>query len=89
MQNNIFNSKEKRKLARVNEYSLAEKRELGKLIVKDYEKELKILEDRTHHDSKRKKHLPLKPKQGFLAIAVVFSNVYFSLTVNMSFQLSI
>ena len=56
---------------------------------KDYEKELKILEDRTHHDSKRKKHLPMKPKQGFLAIVVVFSNVYFSLTVNMSFQLSI
>ena len=31
----------------------------------------------------------MKPKQGFLAIVVVFSNVYFSLTVNMSFQLSI
>ena len=73
-------------------YSLAEKRELGELIVKHkkkYDKELKNLEGNTHYDYKRKKHLPMKPKRGFLATAVVVSSVYFSPRVNISFQLSI
>ena len=32
--------------------------------------ELKELEGKTRYDHKRKKHVPMKPKQGFIAAAV-------------------
>ena len=54
-------------------YSLAEKKELGELVEKykkEYDKEVKTLQGKTHYDYKRKKHVPIKPKQGFLATAV-------------------
>ena len=35
-----------------------------------YDKELKELEGKTIHDHKRKKHVPMKTKQGFIAAAV-------------------
>ena len=70
----MANSKEKWKFARVNEkYPLAEKKGTWELIVKykeDYDRELKNLESKTHYDYKRKKHLPMKLKQGFLATAL-------------------
>ena len=70
----MANSKETRKFLRVSErYSLAEKKELGEIIVKyleDYDKEVRNLEGKTHYDYKRKKHVPTKPKQGFLVTAV-------------------
>ena len=50
-------------------YSLAEKKELGELVEKykkEYDKEVKALQGKTHYDYKRKKHVPIKPKQGFL-----------------------
>ena len=70
----MANSKEIRKFLRVSErYSLAEKKELGEIIVKyleDYDKEVRNLEGKTHYDYKRKKQVPMKPKQGFLVTAV-------------------
>ena len=54
-------------------YSLAEKKELGELVEKykkEYDKEVKALQGKTHYDYKRKKHVPIKLKQGFLATAV-------------------
>ena len=54
-------------------YTLAEKKELGELDNKQkqkYDKELKDLEGKTNYDYKRKKHVPMKPKQGFIAAAV-------------------
>ena len=70
----MANSKETRKFLRVSErYSLAEKKELGEIIVKyleDYDKEVRNLEGKTHYDYKTKKHVPMKPKQGFLVTAV-------------------
>ena len=54
-------------------YSLAEKKELGELVEKykkKYDKEVKALQGKTHYDYKRKKHVPIKPKPGFLATAV-------------------
>ena len=51
---------------------MAEKKELGDLVEKykkEYDKEVKALQGKTH-DYKRKKHVPIKPKQGFLATAV-------------------
>ena len=54
-------------------HSLAEKKELGELVEKykkKYAKEVKALQGKTHYDYKRKKHVPIKPKQGFLATAV-------------------
>ena len=49
-------------------YILAEKKELGELVEKykkEYDKEVKTLQGKTHYDYKRKKHVPIKPKQGF------------------------
>ena len=37
---------------------------------KEYGKEVKPLQGKTHYDHKRKKHVPIKPKQGCLATAV-------------------
>ena len=37
---------------------------------KEYGKEVKSLQGKTHYDHKRKKHVPIKPKHGFLATAV-------------------
>ena len=55
----------------------------------DYDKEIKNLDGKIHYDYKRKKHVPMKPKQGFLTTSVVFNSVYFSPRVNISFELSI
>ena len=55
-------------------YSLSEKKQLGGLISnhkEKYDKELKELEGKTRYDHKRKKHVPMKPKQGFIAAAVL------------------
>ena len=53
---------------------MAEKTELGELIEKykkEYVKELKALQRKTYYGYKRKKkHVPIKSKQGFLATAV-------------------
>ena len=49
------------------------KSELGELIFnhkEKYGKELKELEGKTRYDHKRKRHVPMKPKQGFIAAAV-------------------
>ena len=35
-----------------------------------YDKELKEVEGKTRYDHKRKKHVPMKPKQGFIAAVV-------------------
>ena len=54
-------------------YSWVEKKELGELVEKckkEYDKEAKALQGKTHYDYKRKKHVPIKPKQGFFAAAV-------------------
>ena len=54
-------------------YSLSEKKQLGKLISNNkekYDKELKELEGKTRYDHKRRKHVPVKPKQGLIATAV-------------------
>ena len=45
-------------------YILAEKKEQEKY-KKEYDKEVKTLQGKTHYDYKRKKHVPIKPKQGF------------------------
>ena len=50
-------------------YILAEKKEQEKY-KKEYDKEVKTLQGKTHYDYKRKKHVPIKPKQWFLAAAV-------------------
>ena len=36
----------------------------------DYDKELQNLEGKTLYDYKQRKHVPMKPKQGFLATTV-------------------
>ena len=54
-------------------YSFAAKKELGELVLKykkEYDKEVKALHRKTHYGYKPKKHVPIKPKQGFLAAAV-------------------
>ena len=54
-------------------YTLTEKKEMGELVNKykeKYDKELKDLECETSYDYKRKKHVPMKPKQAFIAAAV-------------------
>ena len=54
-------------------YSSAEKKEVGELVEKykkEYDKEVKTLQGKTHYDCKRKKHVPIKPKQRFLATAI-------------------
>ena len=51
-------------------YSLAEKKELGELVEKykkECDKDVKALQGKTHYNYKQKKHIPIKPKQGFLA----------------------
>ena len=51
---------------------MAETKELGELVEKykkEYDKEVNALQGKTY-DYKRKKHVPIKPKQGFLATAV-------------------
>ena len=56
----------------IKKYSLVEKNELGDLIEKykkGYDKEIKALQGKTHYDYKRKIHVPIKTKQGFLATA--------------------
>ena len=65
-------SETKNFFVRANEkYSLAEKMELAELVNKEeYDKELKDLEGKTSYDYKQKKHVLMKPKQGFLAAAV-------------------
>ena len=48
------------------------KKELGELVEtykKEYDKEVKALQGKTRYDYKRKKHVPIKLKQGFLATA--------------------
>ena len=47
-----------------------EPRELVNRYKEKYDKELKDLEGKTNYDYKRKKHVPMKPKQGFIAAAV-------------------
>ena len=37
---------------------------------KEYDKEIKALQGKTHYDYKRKKPVPIKPKQEFLSTAV-------------------
>ena len=54
-------------------YSLSEKKQLGELISnheEKYDKELKELEGKTRYGHKRKKPVPVKPKQGFIVAAV-------------------
>ena len=55
-------------------YSLVEKKELGELLEKykkEYDKEVKALQGKTHYDYKqKKKHVPIKPRHGFLAAVV-------------------
>ena len=54
-------------------YSLSEKKHLGELTSnhkEKYDKELKELKGKTRYDHQGKKHLPIKPKQGFIAAAV-------------------
>ena len=49
------------------------KKEHGELVEKwkkEYDKEVKALQGKIHYNYKRKKHVPIKPKQGFLATAV-------------------
>ena len=51
-------------------YTLAEKKELGELVNKykeKYNKGLKNLEGKTNYNYKRKEHVSVKPKQGFIA----------------------
>ena len=51
-------------------YTLAEKKELGESVNKykeKYNKRLKNLEGKTNYDCKRKEHVSVKPKQGFIA----------------------
>ena len=55
------------------DYSLAEKKELGELVEKykkEYNNEVKALQGKTHYDYKQKKHVPIKPNQGFLPTAI-------------------
>ena len=67
-------SGDRKRFTRAKEqYSLSEKRELGELVSKHkekYDNEVKELEGKTRYDYKRKKHVQLKPQQGFLAAAV-------------------
>ena len=55
-------------------YSLVEKKELASKLVekhkKEYDKVVKALQGKIHYTYKRKKHVPIKPKQGFLSTAV-------------------
>ena len=54
-------------------YRLAEKKELEELVEKykkECDKEVKTLQGKTHYDYERKKHVPIKPTQGFLVSAV-------------------
>ena len=49
---------------------LAGKKELGESVneyEEKYDKELKDLEGKTNYNFKRKKYVPMKPKQGFMA----------------------
>ena len=51
---------------------LQKKKELGELVQKykkEYDKEIKALQGKTNYDYKREKHVPIKPKPGFLATA--------------------
>ena len=53
--------------------SLNEKKELGELVEnykKKYDEEVAALRGQTTYDYRTKKHVPKKPKQGFLATAV-------------------
>ena len=53
--------------------SFAAKKWLGELVErfkKEYVNEVKALQVKTHYDYKRKKHVPIKSKQGFLTTAV-------------------
>ena len=62
---NKYRSKEK--------FSLNEKKELGELVEKykkKYDEEVAALRGQTTYDYRTKKHVPKKPKQGFLATAV-------------------
>ena len=54
-------------------YSNEEKLALGELVCKyheEYEAEIKRNTGKTKHDFRRKKHVPIKPKCGYLAKAV-------------------
>ena len=54
-------------------YFLSEKKQLGELISnhkEKHDKELKELEGKTRCDHKRKKHVPMKPKQCFITAPV-------------------
>ena len=51
-------------------YCLAEKKEVVELVEKykkEYDNDVKALEGKTHYNYKQKKHVPIKPKQEFLA----------------------
>ena len=44
----------------------------------DYDKGLKNIEGKAHYGyNRKKKYVPMKPKQGFLATAVVYNSIYF------------
>ena len=65
---------------------MAEKKELGELVEKykkEYDKEVKALQGKTHYDYNRKKHVPIKPKQWFLAAAVreLYSDLAYMMTI--------
>ena len=65
MASNKYRAKEK--------FSLNEKKELGELVEKykkKYDEEVAALRGQTTYDYRTKKHVPKKPKQGFLATAV-------------------
>ena len=62
----------KRKFNQKDKYTLAEKQELGQLVEKckkEHDEEVKKLNGKTCYDYKRKKHVLVTPKQGYLAKA--------------------
>ena len=62
-----------KRFARVEKFSLFEKKALGELVDKckqKYEEDVKALQGKTTYDYRTKKHVQKKPKQGYLAAAV-------------------
>ena len=54
-------------------YTLREKKELGEFVAKhkdQYNEEVRALAGKTAYDYRRKRHVAMKPKQGFLVAAV-------------------
>ena len=61
------------KTAERNKYSNEEKLELGKLAEKfkeEYDAEIKRNEGKTKYDTKRKRHVPIKPSTRYVAKAI-------------------